>query len=115
MLGGLMLILPGEAVAAAIAAATAVFGEGGTFARAGEVAAKEMLKWTLKQSGLPWDPFDVNEIRKNFPGIDLMSSIRPLQVKIFGIDAKASKFEVAMRIVNAMESLYGGIRGTSSR
>ena len=107
MIGGLLLILPGEAVAAAIAAATAVFGEGGTFARAGEMAAKEMLKWTLKQSALPWRVFDVNEISKRFPGIDLMSSIRPWQVKMWGVDARVTKFEVAERIVRAMELLYG--------
>lgn len=120
MIAGLMLILPREAVAAAVAAAAAVFGEGGTFARAGkmaakeifaragEMAAKEMLKWTLNHTGLPWGLYDVYEISKNFPGIDLMSSIRPLQVKTFGIDAKVTKFEVAMRIANEMERLYGG-------
>lgn len=106
MIGGLLLALPAEAVAAAIAAAASAFAEGATTARAGEKAAAEMLKWTLKKAGLPQDLFDLNDVMKRFPGIDLISKVRPWQVKMWGVNSKRSKWEVAMDIANAMVDLF---------
>jgi hypothetical protein len=111
MLGGLMLLgLPASVVQAAIAAALAALVDGETFGRAGELAAKEILKWQLEQKGLKGHVLDLNQkpFRKNFPGIDLMSSVRPWQVKMWGVTSKGSKFDVAMSIANAMVDLYGG-------
>jgi hypothetical protein len=106
MIGGLLVTLPADAVSAALAAALAVFGEGGTAARAGEMAAKEMLKWTLKQKGLAQHVFDLNNISKRFPGVDLISSIRPWQIKMWGVKGTGSKFDVAMKIANEMVLLF---------
>lgn len=107
MIGGLLLTLPAEAVGAAIAAAVGAFAEGEGAARAGELAAKEMFKWTLKQKGLAQNVYDLNEIMKRFPGVDMIEPLRPWQVKMWGVDGTRPKFKVAMDVANAMEKLYG--------
>ena len=104
---GLALGFPKLALAAALAAAAAVFEAKGTFARAGEEAAKEMLKWRLENKGLaPRHVFDLNSLRTNFPGLDLISPLESWQVKVFGIDSQADVETLARRYVQAMLRLY---------
>jgi hypothetical protein len=110
MLGGLMAALSPEAVIAALEAALASLMEGSTFGRAGEVAAREILKRQLELKGLPGHVFDLNTIRKNFPGMDLITSVRPWQVKTWGVNSTRDKIDVAMSIVNSMVDLYAGPR-----
>ncbi|WP_369134816.1 hypothetical protein [Modestobacter sp. I12A-02662] len=107
LLGGLLLALPASAVSAALAAAAEVITAGGTAAQAGEKAAQEMLRWTLEKQGLsPNAVFDLNELRTNFPGLDLISPRQAWQVKVYGLDLTASRFTIAQRYVNNMLKLY---------
>jgi hypothetical protein len=107
MLGGLILVLPGEAVGAALAAATAIFTGGGTAAAAGEAAATEMFRWMLEQKGVVGEVFDFNrEISKRFPGLDLIDQTRPWQVKMWGVNDKRGAYDVANSIANEMVKLF---------
>jgi hypothetical protein len=64
-----------------------------------------MLKWTLEAKGLAQNVYDLNEIMKRFPGVDLIDRVRPWQVKMWGVDGKRTKFQVAMDVANAMVNL----------
>jgi hypothetical protein len=113
IISGLLLTLPADAVAAALAAATKVFAEGGTVGRAGEEAAKEMLQWTLKKNGLARHIFDLNDISKRFPGLDLIDEVRPRQIRMWGINTKGPKYKVARDIAGAIVKMFDDRYGNS--
>jgi outer membrane biosynthesis protein TonB len=106
---GLALSIPASALAAALAAAAAAVAGGESLSRAGELAAKEMLKSTLEQEGFdPGRVCDLNDLlRKNFPGLDLISPQQAWQVKVKGITSLADLDTLAGRYVNDMLTLYG--------
>jgi hypothetical protein len=79
---------------------------GGTIARAGEIAAKQILLRRLKSKGIT-RVFDLNSKWANFPGLDLISADRGWQVKMWGVFSNEPKSKVAGRIVNDIMRLYG--------
>jgi peptidoglycan hydrolase-like protein with peptidoglycan-binding domain len=106
LLSAAILLIPGGVVARAVLAARAVFLLRGFTSRqligmAGEKAAQVIAEWTLEKAGIdPSKLFDLNSIRPNFPGIDIITALSPISVKAYGIMAAVAGKEVATGVLS---------------
>jgi hypothetical protein len=102
------MAVPLGVLGSVLTAVGSAIAEGSSAARAGEVAAREVMKWTLEQKGFGADAVrDVNELRKNFPGIDLATRENPVQVKVLDLAGNQSKLTVGRAIAHEKLKLAG--------
>jgi outer membrane protein OmpA-like peptidoglycan-associated protein len=93
-ISGLIAAIPASVLEEAIEAAWLVFQleklpANSLVGTAGERAAQVIAKWALERAGVSGKVFDVNTLRKNFPGIDLLTTSRPYSVKTYGVFAQS--------------------------
>ena len=89
-ISGLVWAIPAPVLEKAIEAAWLVFqlenlSPNSLVGKAGERAARVIAKWALEKAGVSGNVFDVNILQKNFPGFDLLTSLRPYSVKTYNV------------------------------
>lgn len=66
---------------------------------AGELAAEMVAEWFLSKSG-GGKVFNLNSIRKNYIGLDLITSREPISVKVYGIRSKFTGAELEKQLAS---------------